>query len=130
MMNAKILLFSILCIGLVSPFSATAQTTDNLLGDWNAEAPDAPREFMNSLMEITRDSVFTTFSGETYTYGSTSVNFKNDTLTFVIIGLDVFCTLRPEDKTRLTGKAVWEGGESPLILTRKEELKPDDASQE
>jgi hypothetical protein len=120
MMKAKILryiLAVILCV--YGTFLVNAQSVDSLIGDWNAEAPEAPAGFNTSVMTITQDSVFTIFTGESFPYGSISMNFKNDTLSFEIGGLNVLCTLRVEDKARLSGNAVWEGGQSKLILTRK-----------
>jgi hypothetical protein len=121
-MRTKILLFPlILLVYFIGSNSVNAQTINDLCGEWNAEAPQAPSGFNTSIMAITQDSVFTTFTGESYPYGSISMSFNNDTLSFEIGGLNVLCTLKVEDKTRLSGNAVWEGGESKLILTRKED---------
>ncbi len=121
-MRTKILLIQlVLLVCFTGANSVNAQTLNDLCGEWNAEAPEAPPGFNTSIMTITQDSVFTTFTGETYPYGSISMSFKNDTLSFEIGGLNVLCTLKVEEKSRLSGNAVWEGGESKLILTRKED---------
>lgn len=116
----------ILLVCFIGSNSVAAQTIDELCGLWNAEAPDAPPGFNTSTMEVTPDSVFTTFTGESYPYGSISMSFNHDTLTFEIGGLNVLCTLMVEDKSRLSGNAVWEGGQSKLILIRKEEQPSSD----
>jgi hypothetical protein len=122
MMKAKVLRCALaISLGMFGTLLVNAQSVDSLIGDWNAEAPEAPAGFNTSIMSIKQDSVFTTFTGESYPYGSISMNFKNDTLSFEIGGLNVLCTLKVEDKTRLSGNAVWEGGQSKLILTRKED---------
>ena len=109
---------------LLVPDSVSAQTINDLIGSWNTEAPNAPPGFNTSIMKITQDSVFTTFAGESVIYNSTSMNFKNDTLSFVISGLDVLCTLKPENGTKMAGNAVWAGGESPLFLTKITDQTP------
>jgi hypothetical protein len=125
-MKSKFLGFLlILSVFNLQQYSASAQSIHDLVGEWNAEAPDAPAGFNTSIMKITADSVFTTFTGETYSYGSTSVNYKNDTLSFVIGGLGVLCTLKLENKGKLSGNAVWDEGESRLFLTKKEQLSND-----
>ena len=112
------LLSLVLFVFLLEPGDALAQTKNDLIGNWNAEAPTAPGGFQTSIIQITKDSVFTTFTGESYKYPSTFRNFKNDTLTFDISGIDVTCTLTFESKTKLKGNAVWSSGESILSLTK------------
>jgi len=126
-MKKKLMFFTVLLlICLVGSFSTAAQSEDNLIGYWKAEAPDAPQGFNSSIMQITIDSVFTTFAGETFAYHSIEMNFKNDTLTFIIGGIDVLCTLRFEDNSNLKGNAVWSDGASPLFLTKMENQEPAD----
>ena len=118
-MKTKTLLL-ITFVACMAQLTAFTQTGNDLLGNWNADAPNAPTGFNTSIMRITEDSVFTTFTGENYAYTSTLIKLSQDTLIFEINGLDVTCTLRVENKTKLIGNAVWEGGESPLMLTKNE----------
>jgi len=127
-MKTKILLISLVLLAyLLVPGSASAQTINDPTGSWNTEAPNAPPGFNTSIMKITQDSVFTTFAGESIIYYSTSMNFKNDSLTFIIGGLDVLCILKFENETKMTGNAVWADGESPLFMTKIENQKPADS---
>ena len=116
-------------ICFIRPYSATAQTKDDLMGDWSTEAPDAPPGFKTSIMKITIDSVFIAFAAEPNQYHSTSMNFENDTFTFMIGGVDALCTLKFEDKTKMKGNAVWPDGESLLFLTKMGGKKPADSRQ-
>jgi hypothetical protein len=112
---------------LFAPQIAFAQKEKDLVGNWNAEAPTAPEGFQTSLMQITKDSVFTTFPSESYKYPSTFRIFKNDTLTFDISGLEVKCTLTFESKTKLKGDAIWPDGQSIVRLTKIENPETKDS---
>lgn len=128
-MKTKVLfLFIIMMVGFMVPLSTSAQSVSNLLGNWNCEAPGAPPGFNTSIMSVYEDSVFTVFAGETIKFTSTMIRFNTDSLIFEINGLDVLITLSVEDSTKMTGNAVWEGGESRLFLTRsgnQEMTKPE-----
>lgn len=115
---ASVLLF--LIVFSFAKQTAFAQTEKDLVGHWKVEAPSAPAEYQTFLMQITGDSVFTTFSFDSNKYPSTYRIFKNDTLTYDISGLEVNCTLTFESKTKMTGIAVWPEGQSILRLTRIE----------
>jgi len=103
--------------------SVTAQTVNALFGDWKMEAPSAPPEYAASLVQISENSVVTSFSGDTVQYTSTVVKFDSDSLIFVINGLDARCTLKIKDTLKMTGKAVWPDGESTLSLTKAEKTE-------
>jgi hypothetical protein len=124
MKTKNFLLSAFMLVGFLAPLSTSAQSVNHLLGDWNAEAPEAPPGFNTSIMTVHEDSVFTTFAGETIIYSSTLIRFNADSLIFEINGLDVLCTLKVEDKNKMTGNAVWEGGETRLFLTKQENPVP------
>ena len=122
-MKTKLLLVLILMLaGFMRSFTAQAQTETKLTGTWRCEAVAAPEGYTLSIMEISEDSVFTTFAGDSYRYGSTLIKFDNDSLVFIIDGLDAKCDLKVEDASKMTGQAVWPDGQSPLVLTRIEDL--------
>ena len=118
-----ILLFSLTMAGLLGPCSVSAQTISDYIGDWNTEAPDAPAEYTNGVLKISEDMIIVKFSGDDYPYPSTLVKITSDSLVFEISGLSALCTLRIEDKTKMTGKAVWPDGESPFTMTKAEKTE-------
>lgn len=123
MKTGIILLFGLTMAGLLGPCSVTAQTIGDFLGEWNTEAPDAPSEYTNGVLKISEDVIIAKFSGDYNEYPSTLVKCTSDTLVFEITGLGALCTLRIEDKTRMTGKAVWPDGESPFTMTKAEKTE-------
>jgi hypothetical protein len=95
-----------------------AQKKKYLIGNWSCYTPDAPAGFQDAILRITNDSVFTSFNGESYSYPSRFMKFENDTLTFEVTGIDALCTHTFENKTKLTGEAVWSSGQSKQTLTK------------
>ena len=128
-MKTKILSLTLLLPVIFNGLSVHAQAVNDLKGKWNCEAPAAPAEYNTGIMEITDDVVYATFSGDPYRYASTIEKFTNDSLVFTIKDLDAICTLVMESKVKMTGKAVWPDGESPLILTKTEKEESSDSEQ-
>lgn len=122
-MKTKVFLLCIAMLsGLAANHSCCAQTGSELTGTWRCQAPSAPAGYTSSIMEITCDSVTVTFTGDDNPYAATILKFDSDSLIFIINGLDAKCVFRAEDSKSMSGKAVWPEGESPLILTRIEDL--------
>jgi hypothetical protein len=127
-MKSKILqLFIIATIFLTGSLSAKAQIKKFCIGKWDFECPSAPEGFNSGIIDIHKDSVFTTFVSATYKFPSIWVKVNNDSLNYKvdINGEEVLYSLKVENKDTLNGKAVTNYGESPLTLTKKtdQELK-------
>jgi hypothetical protein len=121
MKKSILFLALILSMLLLKPVTAHAQVKTDVLGKWNVEAPSAPQEYQTSVMQITKDSVFTTFPGYDQKFVSTFLKFQNDTLIYNISGLEVVCTVTMDGKTKMKGNATWEEGESVMTLTKIDE---------
>ena len=121
-MKSKLLqLFLIIAIFLIGSLSIKAQTNNDVLGNWNFKAPYGGSGYTSGILEIKKDSVIMTFTGMGYKYPSSSFKSEDGTLTYNIYveGTEVFCTLKIENETKITGNAIWDSGETPLILTKK-----------
>jgi len=117
----------IICISVVS-----AQPTRGKIdpvGKWKFEAPYAPEGYTAGTIDVgfadnkyTANMMFTT-SG--YSFPGEKVTLRNDSLFFLIWveGTDVNVALKIEDKTKMSGDAVYFEGAVPLTLTREAEQK-------
>jgi hypothetical protein len=107
------------CILLITSFSVQAQIRKSFRGDWNFDAPAAPPGFEAGVMTITKDSVLTKYPVNRRLLPSSSLSFRNDTLTFIFKpAVAVTIKLTSENKTKLTGKATWSNEESVITLTK------------
>ncbi len=97
-----------------------AQTINDLAGNWKSEVSAAPSGYDTGMMEVAENSLFATFSGDPNRYSATIEKCTGDSLVFSIGALEARCFLRIESKTKMTGKAVWSDGESPMVLTKIE----------
>lgn len=116
-------LIIIVTISFALSWKLEAQINKTFLGNWSFECLLAPAGFNEGLIEIQMDSVFTRYPGSDYSFSSSWVKMKNDTLIFnvEINGEMVVCRLLAVDENRLKGTAGTMEDESPLILTKKEE---------
>jgi hypothetical protein len=101
----------------------TAQIKKDFTGNWTFEAPSAPDGYTLGLISFKKDSAIMSFAGANYTFPASWVKAEGDSLKFetYIDGTTVLTLLKLSDEKKLTGKAVWEGGETQMILTKKEE---------
>jgi len=88
-------------------------------GKWKFEAPDAPEGSTKGDIEIKPDVVIMTFD-EAIVFSSNWVRFRNDSIIYqtVFEAATVVFSLKIVDKYKMTGKAVWQDGESEFILTK------------
>jgi len=100
-----------------------AQNNEKFLGTWDFDTETGEIGYESGIMEITKESVKTTFTDISYEYPSTSFSIEGDTLKFNmnVDGTPVECWLVVKDASKLTGYATWESGETMLILTRKKD---------
>lgn len=101
-----------------------AQINETFIGKWRFECLLAPAGFNEGIIEIEKDSVFAQYAGRDYRFSSVWVKMKNDTLIFKvdINGERVVCRLQAVEENKLAGIADTMEDESPLILTKKEDI--------
>lgn len=123
------LLLLLFCIPVITA-AQDGRSKKDPIGKWIYEGPSAPEGYTYGKMEFSvADKKFNatwTFAGnEENKYSSDNIKFKNDTLSFNVYvdGEDVAVTLKLEDKSKMTGKAIYSGGEVPMTLIR--EVKKD-----
>jgi hypothetical protein len=99
-------------------------------GRWKFEAPAAPEGYTFGTMEVTSgDNKYSAFMGlpgaGDYKLPAEQVKFESDSLTFklYIQGEEISIVLKPEGVDKMTGKAVYSGGEIPLTCNREKETR-------
>jgi hypothetical protein len=123
-MKRTVLNLIIIVVLFAISWKLDAQIKDPFIGKWSFECLLAPAGFNEGLIEIQKDSVFTRYSGRDYRFSSSRVRMADDTLVFNvdINGELVVCRLLAVKENKLTGKAGNKEDESPLILTKKEDV--------
>ncbi len=127
----KKVILSILIVVLSLPFltAQNNQVKKNPVGTWKFEAPYAPEGYTAGTIEVgitdkkySADMYFATIDAK---YSGETIKFENDTLSFNVFveGNDVVVKLKLEDLTKMSGKAIYSGGEIPLTLTKNTENK-------
>jgi hypothetical protein len=96
------------------------------VGKWIYEGPTAPEGYTSGKMEFSltdkKYNAIWTFAGnEENKYPSENIKFSNDSLIFNVMvdGEDVAVALKIEEKSKMTGKAIYSGGEVQMTLTRE-----------
>lgn len=121
-MKSKILqLLLIISVSLIGSLSTTAQVKAAYLGNWSFVAPTAPEGYTYGIIEIKKDSLNTSFTELKYKVPSIWVKVKNDSITFkaIVDDTDVLFSLKIENATNIKGNAVWDDGETEMILKKK-----------
>lgn len=113
---------------LISSCMVSGQTgiiKQDLTGKWLFQAPYAPEGYKDGTIEVgyaeKKYSATMIFSvGENKFIGD-KVRFENDTLYFNVFieGQDVIVKLKYDNETKMTGKAVYNEGIVPLLLTKE-----------
>lgn len=96
-----------------------SKIVETYTGEWKFEAPAAPEGSTKGDIEIKADAVIMTFD-DAVVFPSTWVKFRNDSIIYQVDfdATTVVFSLKIIDKNHMTGKAVWEEGESPFILRK------------
>ena len=117
-------LIIIVTVSFAISLKLDAQINEIFIGKWSFECLLAPAGFNEGIIEIQMDSVFTQYSGRDYRFSSSWVKMENDTLIFNvdINGEMVVCRLLAVEENKLKGIAGTMEDESPLILTKKEDV--------
>jgi hypothetical protein len=97
-----------------------AQIKDTYTGDWKFEAPNAPEGSQKGSIVIKTDAVIMSFD-EFMQFPSQWVKVVNDSILYEVAFDDttVHFALKATDSNNMIGKAVWDDGETPIILTKK-----------
>jgi hypothetical protein len=121
-MKRKILqLLLIISISLIGSLSTTAQVEVAYLGNWSFVAPTAPDGYTFGIIEIKKDSINTYFTELKYKIPSIWIKVKNDSITYkaIVDDTDVLFSLKIENETNIKGNAIWDDGETQMILKKK-----------
>lgn len=121
-MKSKILkLLLIISVCLIGSLSTNAQVKVTYNGNWSFVAPTAPDGYTYGIIEIKKDSVITFFSELKYNVPSIWIKVKNDSIIYkgMVDNTVVLFSLKIVDETNIKGNAVWEDGETQMILKKK-----------
>jgi hypothetical protein len=113
--------FLIIIVLLIATLSVEGQIKKNFRGTWDQHAPDAPKEYVDAKVTITKDTVIIKFLNTDQILPTKSISFKNDTLTYSIVnhGTEISHALTLESKTKIKGVYSWDSNEAPLFLTKQ-----------
>lgn len=105
------------------------KSANDPVGKWKFDAPYAPEGFTTGSFEVKlaeqKLAATISFTGSEYILPCDKVKFENDILTFVLFleSEEIAFSLKFDETHKMSGKAVYSGGEVPLTLTR--EVKKD-----
>lgn len=128
-MKKSFAILLILLFGTTLISGQSAKTRNTVLGKWKYEAPNAPEGYTSGTIEISfTDNKYVSlivFEGSDYKVQGDRTKVENDTVSFVVFveGNEVSVSLKAENDTKMTGKAVYSEGEIPLSLTRENARK-------
>ena len=103
-------------------FVTFAQMQKTYTGDWKFEAPDSPEGSTFGIVTLKQNSAIMTFDGYEK-FPSSWVKVKNDSIIYEVDFGDtivVFSLKVNKDDNTMSGKAVWDKGETPILLTKTE----------
>lgn len=115
-----LLLFS---VSIISAQSSKDKSSP--VGKWKFEAPYAPEGYNSGIIDIAfagdKYSTSISFTGGDYKIQGDKTKVEKDSLTFVVLveGNEVVISLKTENDTKMSGKAVYFEGEIPLTLTKE-----------
>jgi hypothetical protein len=113
---------------IFSTYVISAQTSADKkkpIGKWKFEAPSAPEGYTSGSISISfaenKYSTAVSLTGSDYVIPGDKTKFENDTLSFILLieGTEITITLKLENDTKMTGKAVYSEGEIPLTLIKE-----------
>jgi hypothetical protein len=105
---------------LLSSSIIRAQSLKELAGEWQFDAPNAPEGSTFGNVIIKNDTVTMVFEGA-QRFPSDWVKVKQDSVIYqTSFESDVVrFSLKVVDDQNMSGKAVWQDGETPITLKRK-----------
>lgn len=121
----KILTFCTLLLFSTSVISAQS-LNDKIspVGKWKFEAPSAPEGYTSGSISISfADNKYLTavsLTGSDYVIPGDKTKVENNTVSFILWleGTEIAISLKAENETKMTGRAVYSEGEIPLTLTK------------
>ena len=121
----KILTFCTLLLFSTSVISAQS-LNDKIspVGNWKFQAPSAPEGYTSGSISISfADNKYLTavsLTGSDYVIPGDKTKVENNTVSFILWleGTEIAISLKAENETKMTGKAVYSEGEIPLTLTK------------
>lgn len=121
----KIVTFCTLLLFSTSIISAQSSADKkNPVGKWKFEAPSAPEGYNSGSISISfaenKYSTAVSLTGSDYVIPGDKTKVENDIVTFILLieGTEIAISLKAENDTKMTGKAVYSEGEIPLTLTK------------
>ncbi|HLP71735.1 MAG TPA: hypothetical protein VK155_02460 [Bacteroidales bacterium] len=100
--------------------SSGAMIKENYTGDWKFEAPDAPPGSTSGSLVMKPDAIIMSFD-DIEEYPSSWIQVRNDSIIYQVKfdQATVVFSLKIIDKENMSGKAVWEDGETDVILRKR-----------
>jgi len=120
-----LLILSVIPFLSVIASSQESKVEKIIVGKWLFQAPYAPDGYKDGTIEIgyaeKKYSAIMIFSVGENKFVGDRVRFENDTLYFNVFieGQNVVVKLKDQDETKMTGKAVYNEGVVPLLLTKE-----------
>ena len=121
-MKSRIILYAFAILFLLTgTLQLNAQNKTLQTGTYSFAAPTAPEEYSSGIIEFKKDTAFMQFTGTSYKMPSNWVKAKGDSIYFEsnIDGTLVLFSLKIVDKEKINGDAVWQDGQTVMILKRK-----------
>jgi hypothetical protein len=125
-MKNNILCYLAAVLLMSGSLSASAQIKEAYIGNWTFEAPTAPEGYTYGIISFKKDSVIMSFADPNFTFPSNWIKVKSDSIIYesFIDGTPVLFSLKARDKGNVTGNAVWSGGETLMVMKRKNQPLP------
>jgi len=129
-MKTKII--TLLFVSFIYCISASAQSTTNTtdpVGSWKFEAPSAPEGYTSGTIVVSmaekKYNTTMSFTGSEYKLNGENVKVEKNILSFTVYieGEGINTTLKIENAKKMSGKAVYSGGEVPLSLAKSTAAK-------
>lgn len=100
--------------------NSDAMIKENYMGDWKFEAPDAPPGSTSGNLVIKADAIIMSFD-DIQEYPSSWIKVRNDSIIYQVKfdQATVVFLLKVIDKDNMSGKAVWDDGETAVILKKR-----------
>jgi hypothetical protein len=123
-MKSVAILFLFTIIGITSVSAQNTKSKIDPQGTWKFDAPYAPEGYTSGTIVVgkaeQKHTATMAFTGSDYKLTGEKVLVDNDTLTFLVYleGQDIKVSLKIENATKMSGKAVYSEGEVPLTLTK------------
>ena len=121
----KVILFILFVVFSLAVVTAQKnQGKKDPVGKWKFEAPYAPEGYTSGSIVVAfakrQYTASMAFTGSENEFAGDKVKLVNDSLFFSIYieGEDVAVKLKMEDRTKMSGKAVYSEGDVPLTLTK------------